>query len=116
MLSNLILEVALPAMVKYTAADEVDVILVYIPKDMFEEDKPDCHTPVAVIPWSDRAKSLFAGWGWKQEKSMGIRPPEDAMDLINSMPMDFVLSKSDIQEGVHIIHEIALPQALPVLH
>ncbi len=87
----------------YTSSDTVDVIIVF--EDM----------PYAIVPNSERAKKLFMRWGM-EEGLTGIAPPNDAMDLIRSMPQNWVCEMQELANGAHLIKEVPLPQPILVVH
>jgi len=76
--------------------------------------------PVAVLPETDRARSLFIYWGMLDQhegrKLDGIRPPLSAMDLFNSIPKHWLTGVRPAEEIEEFyLQEVTLPQALPVV-
>ena len=90
---------------RYRLNEKYDVLLV------FWND-----IPYAIIPNSKRALSLFAQWGYEDDKHTGIMPPIDAMDFILSVPKHWLLQRVEMQIGHHKVQEIPLPRENPVLH
>ena len=72
--------------------------------------------PIAILPISDRCKGLFLRWGMEADCD-GIAPPDSPMDLISSMPGNWLCGVRQVEEGdVFVLQEITLPQPLMVLH
>jgi hypothetical protein len=71
--------------------------------------------PMAVVPLSDRAKALFIRWGMEPEDD-GIVPPDDAADLIESIPNNWIVGMGEPLKEQYILAEIPLPQPLIMVH
>lgn len=87
--------------------DTTDIVLVV-------KDKGD-YLPILVVPVSERAVSLFTRWGMK-EGVTGIAPPYDPIDLITSVPGDWITKAVPYIDGLHNVTEVPLPQKLIVVH
>lgn len=104
-IEKLILELVevVTATPKYEAEETTDILLVMT------------DVPVAVVPVSERAKQLFVRWGMP-ESCQGIAPPDHPQDLIESIPFNWILEGCNLQEGLHKLAQITLPQPLVVVH
>ena len=71
--------------------------------------------PMAVIPKSNRAKSLFIRWGM-EEGSDGIAAPYDPTDIIDSVPSNWTAVVEPPEPGMYILNKVPLPQPLMVVH
>lgn len=71
--------------------------------------------PVLIVPTSPRARALFIRWGMEKDCT-GIAPPDSPMDLIASVPGNWIMKSAPIQEGAHTVARITLPQPLLVVH
>jgi len=76
-------------------------------------------TPLFVKAKSERAKTLFTMWGVGDEV-VGIRVPDDPMDLVMSMPKHWIMAVENLEPRaggeMFLIQEIPLPQPRLVLH
>ena len=71
--------------------------------------------PIVIMPVSERAKSLFIRWGMNPEAD-GIHPPPHAMDLMDSVPEDWILAMEEADRKEYKVDDIPLPQPRLVLH
>lgn len=70
--------------------------------------------PVAVIPHSNRARSLFMRWGMEADCD-GIAAPYDPADLFDSVPANWTCRVDEVAERDYLIQDIPLPQPRIVL-
>lgn len=72
--------------------------------------------PALVRASSKRAKLLFMQWGVEDDVD-GIAPPDNPMDLMDSIPMNWICGMESAEENkVYTVQEIPLPQPRVVLH
>ena len=79
-------------------------------------DYEEVWVPTAIVPLSLRAIELFKSWGWDPEESIGLRPPLDAMELINAIPSHWIVRREEPQEDRYFVQEITLPASGNVVH
>jgi hypothetical protein len=71
--------------------------------------------PIMILPLSQRAKALFYRWGMDADAD-GIHPPENAMDLIDSVPRHWISSNYSPEKDFYVVQEVPLPQPRIVVH
>jgi hypothetical protein len=87
-----------------TTEAEADFIMVYIP-DV---------GPIGMLAWSDRAKALCEQWGVPPD--VLVAAPENPLDFINSVPLDWTMAVEAPEQGAFAMMEVPLPKPRLVLH